>query len=136
MSTTGSSGSYSTTIAAGGAPRLLGLLGGDDRDRLADVADAVDREHGLVGELEAVASCARARRACVSTACTPGMRSAAAEVDRDDPRVRVRAADVCAPHIPRRGGRSRTRKRRDLGDGVVTDARASPTRPTLEPCGT
>ena len=36
------------------APRLLGLLGGDDRDRLAEVAHAIDREHRLVGELEAV----------------------------------------------------------------------------------
>ena len=33
----------------GGAARLLGVLGGDERDRLAEVADAVDREHGLVG---------------------------------------------------------------------------------------
>ena len=36
------------------APGLLGLLGRDDRDRLAEVAHAVDREHRLVGELEAV----------------------------------------------------------------------------------
>ena len=33
---------------------LLGVLGRDDRDGLADVPHAVDREHGLVGELEAV----------------------------------------------------------------------------------
>ena len=39
----------------GRAPRLLGVLGGDDRDRLAEVAHAVEREHRLVGELEAVA---------------------------------------------------------------------------------
>ena len=38
----------------GSPPRLLGLLGGDDRDRLAEVAHAVDREHRLVAELEAV----------------------------------------------------------------------------------
>ena len=38
----------------GGAARLLGLLGRDERDRLAVVADAVDREHRLVGELEPV----------------------------------------------------------------------------------
>ena len=54
MSTTGSSGSYSTAIASIAAPRLLGVLGRDDRDRLADVPHAVDREHRLVGELEAV----------------------------------------------------------------------------------
>ena len=39
----------------GGAARLLGVLGGDERDRLAEVAHAVDREHRLVGELEPVA---------------------------------------------------------------------------------
>ena len=38
----------------GRAARLLGMLGGDERDRLAVVADAVDREHRLVGELEPV----------------------------------------------------------------------------------
>ena len=43
----------------GGAARLLGMLGGDERDRLAEVAHAVDREHGLVGELEPVALLAR-----------------------------------------------------------------------------
>ena len=59
MSATGSSGSYSTRIALGGAARLLGMLGGDERDRLAEVADAVDREHRLVGELEPVALLAR-----------------------------------------------------------------------------
>ena len=62
MSATGSSGSYSTRIALGRAPRLLGMLGRDERDRLAEVEDAVDREHRLVGELEPVALLARARR--------------------------------------------------------------------------
>ena len=38
----------------GGAARLLGMLGRDERDRLAVVEDALDREHGLVGELEPV----------------------------------------------------------------------------------
>ena len=38
----------------GRAARLLGMLGRDERDRLAVVADAVDREHRLVGELEPV----------------------------------------------------------------------------------
>ena len=40
----------------GRAPGLLRVLGGDERVGLAEVADAVDREHGLVAELEAVAS--------------------------------------------------------------------------------
>ena len=38
----------------GSAARLLGMLGSDKRHGLAEVADAVDREHGLVGELEPV----------------------------------------------------------------------------------
>ena len=46
----------------GRAARLLGMLGRDERDRLAEVADAVDREHRLVGELEPVGLARRARR--------------------------------------------------------------------------
>ena len=46
----------------GGAARLLGMLGRDERDGLAVVEDAVDREHRLVGELEPVASSGPARR--------------------------------------------------------------------------
>ena len=38
----------------GGAARLLRLLGRDERDRLAVVADALGGEHRLVGELEPV----------------------------------------------------------------------------------
>ena len=45
----------------GGAARGLGMVGGDDRHRLALVADLVERQHGLVVVLEPVASCARAR---------------------------------------------------------------------------
>ena len=41
--------------------RGLGMVGGDDRDRLALVADLVEREHGLVGDLEPVGLAARAR---------------------------------------------------------------------------
>ena len=52
------------------------MLGRDDRDRLAEVADAVDREHGLVRELEPV-RLPPGTSACVSTACTPGIVSAA-----------------------------------------------------------
>ena len=37
------------------APRLLGVLGRDERDGLAEVAHLLEREHRLVGELEAVA---------------------------------------------------------------------------------
>ena len=45
----------------GRAARLLGLLGGDDRDGLAEVADALGSEHRLVGELEPVGLLRRAR---------------------------------------------------------------------------
>ena len=48
--------------ALGGAAGLLGMLGGDERDRLAVVEDAVDREHRLIGELEAVRLRAREHR--------------------------------------------------------------------------
>ena len=46
----------------GGTSRLLRVVGGDDRHRLAEVADTVDREHGLVGKLEAVRLPAAGRR--------------------------------------------------------------------------
>ena len=96
----------------GGAARLLGLLGRDERDRLAEVAHAVEREHGLVGELEAVGLLSghvlvgehrvdaghRARPAtCRSRRC-------------------ARARAGCGRSSPRasrpRGGRSSTRTRR------------------------
>ena len=44
---------------SGGTPRLLRLLGSDQCHRLAVVADALGRQHGLVGELEAVRLLAR-----------------------------------------------------------------------------
>ena len=37
------------------------MLGGDEGDRLAEVADPVEGEHRLVGELEPVALVARGR---------------------------------------------------------------------------
>ena len=45
----------------GRAARLLRMLGGDERHRLAVVAHAVDREHRLIGELEPVGLAARER---------------------------------------------------------------------------
>ncbi len=80
--------------------RLLERLRGHDRDGLAVVADAVDREHRLVGELEPVGLAAPGTSACVSTACTPGRSSAAVDVDRDDARVRVRAPQRRAVEHP------------------------------------
>ena len=85
----------------GGAPRLLRVVGGDDRHRLAVVADAVDREHGLVGELEAVrllAGDVGVREDGVHAR----HRERLGEVDARDCRVRVRAAERVAPEHPRR----------------------------------
>ena len=45
-----------------GAPCLLRMLGGDDRNRLAEVAHAVDREHRLILELEPVRLAPREHR--------------------------------------------------------------------------
>ena len=77
----------------GGAARLLGMLGRDERDRLAVVEHAVDRQHRLVCELEPVRLLAgdvvvrehgvdarhrRPPRRCRSTrmrACACGLRS-------------------------------------------------------------
>ena len=99
MSVTGSSGSYSTRILLGGAARLLGMVGGDERDRLAEVANAVDREHGLVAELEPVALLAR-DIGVGEHRVHAGHRERLAELDRGDPRVRVRAAQGVPQSIP------------------------------------
>ena len=109
------------------AARLLRMLGGDDRDRLADVPDAVDREHRLVGELEPV-SFLPGTSACVSTAWTPGSVERRREVDRDDPRVGVRAAQRVAPEHPGRGEVARVRelarhlRRRVVPQDALADA--------------
>ena len=98
--------------------RLLGMLGRDERDRLAEVAHAVDREHRLVAELEPVELLAgdvvvREHRVHA------GHRQRARRVDPDDARVRLRAADRVAPEHPRRVQVARVRElARDLRDGV------------------
>ena len=78
---------------------LLRMLGSDDRDRLAEVADALDRKHRLVGELEPVRL--RARDVCMRE---HGVDSGHADGFRDvellDQRVRVRAADRVSPEHP------------------------------------
>jgi hypothetical protein len=85
----------------GGTPGLLRVLRGDERDRLAEVADAVDREHRLVGELEPVRL--RARHVGVREDRVHSLhRERLRDVDLEDPRVRVRAADGVAPEHPRR----------------------------------
>ncbi len=73
------------------APRLLGMLGGDERDRLAEIADAVEGEHRLVAELKAVALLPRnvlVREDRVHARHHQRCR----RVDRSDPRMCVGAA--------------------------------------------
>ena len=99
MSSTAGSGSYSTAIARTASRRLLERLGGDDRDGLAVVAHAVDREHGLVGELEPVGL--RAGHVGVREhGVDAGQLQRRGDVDRDDARVRVRARSVAPCSIP------------------------------------
>ncbi len=110
-----------------GSPRLLGMLGGDNGDRLAEVAHLLEREHRLVGELEAVALLSgnvRVRQHGVHAR----RRQRLAQVDRENACVRVRAAQRVAPEHP--GGREVARVRelaRRLRDPVdAHDALADP----------
>ena len=98
----------------GGAPCLLRMLRGDERDRLAEVADAVDREHGLVEELEPVRLATRhvGVREHRVHACDA---ERARQVDRAHPRVRVRAAKRVAPEHP---GRLQVAGVRELAGGL------------------
>ena len=87
--------------SGGGAARFLRALGGDDRHRLAVVADTVDGEHRLVGDLEAVRL--RARDVGVGQdGVDAGHGESGGDVDREDARVRVRAAQRVAPEHARR----------------------------------
>ena len=132
-STTGSSGSYSTSTAAAARLRLLRLLRRDDRDRLAEVAHAVDREHGLVGKLEPVDLLARdvlVREDGVDAR----HRERLGDVDGDDARVRVRAAHGLPPEQVRRLEVARVLElAQDLRDRVLAARRrsrdAAPERP-------
>jgi hypothetical protein len=109
----------------GRAPRLLRLLGGDDGDGLAEVADAVDREHGLVGELEAVRLPPRdvlVRQDGVNARHPHRV----GDVDLEDPRVGVRAPHRLPPQHP--GGVEVARVGElagDLGDAVVPERRVA-----------
>jgi hypothetical protein len=94
------------------------VLGGDERDRLAEVAHPVDREHGLVRELEPVALGARdvgVRQQGVYAR----HRERLGNVDLENPRMRVRAADGVAPEHPCREEVARVRElARDLRNRV------------------
>ena len=85
----------------GGAARLLGALGGDDRHRLAVVADAVDGEHRLVRDLEAV-RLGPGNVGVRQDGVDAGRGEGRGDVDRADARVRVRAAQRVAPEHARR----------------------------------
>ncbi len=82
------------------ATRLLRLLGRDDRDGLAEVANPVARENGLIRELEPVGLLPRhvlVREHGVDSRKRAGRR----DVDLEDAGVRVRAAHRLAPEHPR-----------------------------------
>ena len=103
---------------AHGLPGVLERLRGDDRHRLAGVADAIDRQHRLVGELEAVGLGARyvrmrEHRVHAGQCDRPG------DVDRHDAGVRVRAAQRRAVQHARHVEIARVRElARHLGDAV------------------
>ena len=100
-------------------PRLLGVLGRDDRDGLADVPHPVDREHRLVGELEAVELRARHVGVC-QDGVDAGNPERRGEVDVQYPRVCVRAAERVAPEHPGRREVARVLELAgDLGHRVV-----------------
>ena len=102
------------------ATRLLRMLGGDECDRLAVIEDAVDREHGLVGELEPV----RLQTGHVVVrqhGVHAGHRHRLGDVDRPDARVRVRAPQRVTPEHPGNDQIARIRERaRDLRRRIDT----------------
>ena len=85
----------------GGAARLLRVLGRDDGDGLAEVANAVDREHRLVGELEPIGLGAR-DVGMREHGMDAGHRQRLRDVDLDDAGVRVGAAHGVTPEHPGR----------------------------------
>ena len=84
----------------GGAARLLRMLGGDEGHRLAVVANAVDGEHRLVGELEAV-GLAAGNVLVREDGMDARHRHGLGDVDRDDAGVGVRAAERVPPQHSR-----------------------------------
>ena len=101
--------------------RLLRLLGGNDDHRLAEVADAVDREHRLVAKVEPVQLVARnvlVRQDGVDAWQSQRRR----DVDPGDTRVRMRAADGLPPEHPCDVQIARVLElARDLRHGIAAD---------------
>jgi len=114
------------------SPRLLRMLGGNECDGLAEVAHALVGEHGLIGELEAVAFLARhvlVRQHRMHTGHADRLR----DVDRDDARVRVRASQRVTPQHPGRLEIARVGElARDLRN-TVDPGRAVPDTSELKP---
>jgi hypothetical protein len=102
----------------GGAARLLRMLGGDERDRLSEVAHTLGGEHRLVLKLEAVpllAGDVLVRQHAVH----PGHADRFRDVYRHDVGVSVRAAHRVTPEHPRRLQVAGVRElARDLRDPV------------------
>ena len=95
----------------GGSARLLGVLGGDERDGLAEVAHLLDREHRLVGELEAVALLRRGRPRASARRARRARSAPRSGRSRRCARARAGCA-ACGPRASRRRrGRSSTRTR-------------------------
>ena len=82
-----------------GAARGLGVVGGDDRDRLALEADVRVREHGLVGVLEPV-RLAAGHVGVGEDGVDAGHGGRGGGVERGDAGARVRAAQRRAPEHP------------------------------------
>ena len=80
----------------GRTPRLLGMLSRDQRDRLAPIADEIEGEDRLVGDLEAIdllTGNVLVREHHDHAGCGTG----GGRIDRDDARIWVRAAHGRAP---------------------------------------
>ena len=83
----------------GGAPRLLWMLGRDQRHGLAPVPYEVEGEHRLVVDLEPVELLARHVLMCEDRHHS-GHRARLGRVDGHDSRVRMGAAHRRAPQHP------------------------------------
>ncbi len=81
------------------SPGVLGMIGRDQRDRLAPVTDHVHCQDRLVGNLETVNLASG--HVLVGEHCRhSGHRTSLARIDRNDSRVRVRTAHGRAPQHP------------------------------------